>query len=257
MAKVIVVANQKGGVGKTTTAISMAGGIAARLRSTLLVDVDPQANATSGLGLSKENTGRSVYECLIGEKPAKDVIVPDVTEWLDVLPSDINLIGAEIELVSMFSRETKLKEALSPVRDSYDYVFIDSPPSLGLLTVNALVAADSIIIPMQCEYYALEGLTQLLKTIHLVRQVLNPALELEGVVLTMYDSRVKLSGQVVAEIRKFFGEKVYKSVIPRNVRLAEAPSYGKTIFNYDKSSRGANAYMKLVDEFCGMNGKTK
>ena len=173
------------------------------------------------------------------------------------MPSDINLIGAEIELVNMVSRETKLKEALSQIKNSYDYIFIDCPPSLGLLTVNALVAADSIIIPMQCEYYALEGLTQLLKTVHLLRQSLNPSLELEGVVLTMYDSRLKLGDQVIEEIKKFFGNKVYKSIIPRNVRLAEAPSYGKTIYSYDKSSKGADAYLKLVEEFCQRNGKTR
>jgi len=257
MSKTVVVANQKGGVGKTTTAISLASGIAATMRSVLLVDVDPQANATSGVGISKETGGRSIYECLIDDKKASDVICSSCAEWLEVLPSDINLIGAEIELVGMVSRETKLKEVISQVKNSYDYVIIDCPPSLGLLTINALVAADSILIPMQCEYYALEGLTQLLKTVHLIRQSLNPSLELEGVVLTMYDSRLKLGDQVVDDIRKFFGDKVYKSVIPRNVRLAEAPSYGKTIFAYDKSSKGAEAYMNLVKEFCARNGKTK
>ncbi|MEW6039977.1 MAG: AAA family ATPase [Elusimicrobiota bacterium] len=254
MGKTIVIANQKGGVGKTTTAINMAGGIAEKMHSVLLVDVDPQSNATSGIGLGKENSGKSVYECLIGEKQAKDSITVSSTEWLDVLPSDINLIGAEIELVSMFSRETKLRDVLTPVKDSYDYILIDCPPSLGLLTVNALVASDAILIPMQCEYYAMEGLTQLLKTIHLVRQALNPGLELEGVVLTMYDSRLRLDEQVIKEIRKCFGDKVYKTVIPRNVRLAEAPSYGKTIFQYDRSSKGAESYGKLVEEFCQRNG---
>ncbi|MFH0806826.1 MAG: AAA family ATPase [Elusimicrobiota bacterium] len=252
MGKIISVCNQKGGVGKTTTTINLAGSVAHLTKSVLLIDLDPQSNATSGLGFDKESVEKGVYNIIIDDVPPEESIVRTSVEFLDILPSNINLIGAEVELVNLPDRETKLKKALQSIKDSYDYIFIDCPPSLGLLTVNALTASESVLIPIQCEYYAMEGLTQLMKTIHLIRQSLNPHLELEGVLLTMFDGRMNLSNQVVKEVRKFFGNKVYKSVIPRNVRLAEAPSYGKPVFQYDSSSRGTEAYLNLAKEFLGL-----
>ncbi|MBU0952388.1 MAG: AAA family ATPase [Elusimicrobia bacterium] len=252
MGKIISVCNQKGGVGKTTTTINLAGSVAHLTKSVLLIDLDPQSNATSGLGFDKESVEKGVYNIIIDDVPPEESIVRTSVEFLDILPSNINLIGAEVELVNLPDRETKLKKALQSIKDSYDYIFIDCPPSLGLLTVNALTASESVLIPIQCEYYAMEGLTQLMKTIHLIRQSLNPHLELEGVLLTMFDGRMNLSNQVVKEVRKFFGNEVYKSVIPRNVRLAEAPSYGKPVFQYDSSSRGTEAYLNLAKEFLGL-----
>jgi len=249
MSKIITVCNQKGGVGKTTTVINLASWLATKCLSILLIDLDPQANATSGLGFNKNELEKSVYQSLVDGISASEIIKPTCVEWLDILPSKIDLIGAEVELVNTFARETKLKNAIEEIKNCYDYIFVDCPPSLGLLTVNALTAADSVLIPIQCEYYAMEGLTQLMKTIHLVRQALNPKLELEGVLLTMYDSRVNLSNQVVAEVRKFFGNKVYNTVIPRNIRLAEAPSYGKPVFLYDRYSKGAESYLSMTEEF--------
>ncbi len=248
MADIIAIANQKGGVGKTTTAINLSAALANLEAKVLLIDIDPQGNATSGLGLSKKDIKKCIYNALVDEMLVKDIIIQ--TRWpnLDVLPASIQLAGAEIELVSMVSREYKLKKALAPVVDSYDYVLIDCPPSLGLLTLNALNAADGILIPIQCEYYALEGLGQLMNTISLVRKHLNEALRIEGVVLTMYDIRTNLSEQVADEVRKYFKQYVYKTVIPRNVRLSEAPSYGQHIIEYDPKSKGAELYLALAGE---------
>jgi chromosome partitioning protein len=248
MAEIIAIANQKGGVGKTTTAINLSAALAKLEAKVLLIDIDPQGNATSGLGLSKKDIKKCIYNALVDEMQVKDIIIQ--TRWanLNVLPASIQLAGAEIELVSMVSREYKLKKALSPVAASYDYIIIDCPPSLGLLTLNALNAANGILIPIQCEYYALEGLGQLMNTISLVRKHLNEELRIEGVVLTMYDIRTNLSEQVADEVRNYFKQYVYKTVIPRNVRLSEAPSYGQHIIEYDPKSKGAELYLALAGE---------
>jgi len=248
MSEIIAIANQKGGVGKTTTAINLSAALAKLEAKVLLIDIDPQGNATSGLGLSKKDIKKCIYNALVDEVNVKDIIIK--TRWvnLDVLPASIQLAGAEIELVSMVSREYKLKKALSPIVGNYDYVIIDCPPSLGLLTLNALNAADGILIPIQCEYYALEGLGQLMNTISLVRKHLNEELRIEGVVLTMYDIRTNLSEQVADEVRNYFKQYVYKTVIPRNVRLSEAPSYGQHIIEYDPKSKGAELYLALARE---------
>ncbi len=248
MGKIIAIANQKGGVGKTTTAINLASCLAAAEYRTCLIDMDPQANSTSGLGVEKNKVETSIYDVLIGAKQLHEIITKTDLDYLDLAPSSISLVGAEVELVSMFSRETRLKSALAEVADLYSYIIVDCPPSLGLLTINALTAADSLIIPIQCEYYALEGLGQLMNTVKLVQEHLNPKLELEGVLLTMYDSRLNLSRQVSEEVRKHFQNKVYKTVIPRNVRLSEAPSFGKPIILYDILSAGAENYMSLTQE---------
>jgi len=249
MSHVIAIANQKGGVGKTTTAINLGASLAVAEKKTLVLDIDPQGNATSGLGLAEAGSRPTIYDVLIGQNALADAIVSEVHfPCLDVVPSTRDLVGAEIELVSAFSRETILRKALEPVRDAYDFVLVDCPPSLGLLTVNTLTAADSVLIPIQCEFYALEGLSQLLNTVRLVQRGLNPDLDVEGVLLTMYDQRLNLSKQVSEEAREYFGPKVYRSAIPRNVRLAEAPSFGQPIVLYDVLSSGAQAYLALAHE---------
>jgi len=248
MAKVFAVANQKGGVGKTTTAINLSASLAKLEAKTLLIDIDPQGNATSGLGLSKKEIKECIYNALIEDAPLENIILPSRWQNLDIVPATIQLAGAEIELVSLVSREEKLKKAIVPILEEYDYIVIDCPPSLGLLTLNAMNAAHGVIIPIQCEYYALEGLGQLMNTINLVRKHLNEHLIIEGVVLTMYDTRTNLSEQVAEEVRSYFKQYVYKTVIPRNVRLSEAPSYGKHILEYDPRSRGAELHLSLARE---------
>lgn len=248
MGRTIVIANQKGGVGKTTTAVNLSACLAVAEQRTLVVDIDPQANATSGLGVVVDDDGDCIYEVLMGGNPLRETILNTELSYLQLLPSHIRLIGAEVELIGTVARETKLQKALEGVKDEYQYVVIDSPPSLGLLTLNALTAADSIIIPIQCEYYALEGLGQLLNTIRLVQRRLNPNLKIEGVLLTMYDARVRLSKQVAEEARSFFKDRVCRTVIRRNVRLSEAPSFGKPIILYDALSVGAENYLNLAKE---------
>ncbi len=248
MNKVIAITNQKGGVGKTTTAINLSSCLAAAEHKTCLIDMDPQANSTSGVGLEKDNIELSIYDVLLGNRSIREVVLPTELNYLNIVPSSISLVGAEVELVSMMARETRLRTAVSHIYDDYEYIIIDCPPSLGLLTINTLTAADSIIIPIQCEYYAMEGLGQLMSTVKLVQENLNPGLQIEGVLLTMFDSRLNLSRQVSEEVRKHFNNKVYNTVISRNVRLSEAPSFGKPIILYDIMSTGAENYMSLTKE---------
>lgn len=248
MVKVIAVANQKGGVGKTTTAVNVAACLAKQGRKVLLIDSDPQGNATSGLGFDKRDVKKCIYDALINEVPMADTLKHTAYENLDVIPATIQLAGAEIELVSLMNREGRLKNALERIKHDYDYVIIDCPPSLGLLTINALTAASSVMIPVQCEFYALEGITMLMNTIQLVQRNLNPALKLEGVVMTMFDSRTNLAQDVVEEVKKYFKTKMYKTIVPRNVRLSEAPSHGMPVIDYDSKSKGAQVYMELAQE---------
>jgi len=247
MTRIISIANQKGGVGKTTTAVNLSACLAQRGKKVLLIDIDPQGNATSGLGV-ENHSENSVYDILVNDMKMSETIIPTVVKKLDICPANINLAGAEIELVSMVSRENRLKDAIDDIKDSYDYILIDCPPSLGLITLNAFTASDSVIVPIQCEYYALEGLGQLINTIKLVQKHLNSDLIIEGVILTMYDARTNLSTQVAREVEKYFGNKVFQTIIPRNIRLSEAPSHGLPITLYDNESKGAETYKKLAKE---------
>ena len=251
MAKIICIANQKGGVGKTTTSVNLAAFLAVAERRTLLVDMDPQGNAGSGVGIDKRNLTETVYDVLIDDADPAGIVLKTSFPYLDILPANSDLAGAELELVSIIGRELKLKHALATLVDSYDYILIDCPPSLGLLTVNAMTAAESVLIPLQCEFYAMEGLSQILKTIGLVQKGLNPSLKIEGILLTMFDARNNLSHQVSEEIRSHFKKETFTTVVPRNVRLSEAPSHGKPIILYDITSRGATSYMDLAKEIIG------
>lgn len=248
MSKIIAVANQKGGVGKTTTSVNLAASLAVAEHKTLLIDIDPQANASSGVGVDPNEAETTIYEILIDRQSADTGVQPTMLPFLEIIPSHINLVGAEIELIDSPQREFVLKQALKELHERYDYVIIDCPPSLGLLTLNSLAASDSILIPVQCEYYALEGLGKLLNTINIVRQHLNPRLDIEGVLLTMYDTRLRLSKQVAEEVRNYFGEKVFDTIISRNVRLSEAPSFGKPVILYDALSVGTQNYIDLAQE---------
>lgn len=257
MAKVIAIANQKGGVGKTTTAINLAASLAVLEYKVLLIDADPQANSTSGIGFELKNVKTSIYESILDEVSPQDIILNSEIKGLDLLPSHIDLVGAEIEMINQPNREKMMKLLIDKIRDNYDFIFIDCSPSLGLITVNSLTAADSVIIPVQCEYFALEGLGKLLNTIKIIQNRLNPELYIEGFLLTMYDSRLNLSNQVLEEVRKHFQQMVFETVIQRNVKLGEAPSYGKPIIMYDANSVGANNYLNLAREFLQKNDMTK
>ncbi|HAF95132.1 MAG: chromosome partitioning protein [Elusimicrobia bacterium GWC2_51_8] len=254
MAEIVSIANQKGGVGKTTTAINLAVALASFDYETLLIDFDPQSNSTSGLGVDITKKHSNIYDVLSGKAEIESAIKQTSVEWLDIVPTSHNLAGAEIELVNEYSREAVLKKALDKVRGMYKFIIIDCPPSLGLLTVNALNASDSVITPVQCEYYAMQGLAYFMNTVEKIRQALNPKLKVDGGIITMYDSRINLANQVKGEICKYYGDKLYKTIIPRNVRLAEAPSFGQSIFVYDPSSRGALAYKDLAIEFLSRRG---
>lgn len=254
MGKIIAIANQKGGVGKTTTTINLAASLAALEYKTLIVDADPQANSTSGLGFNPKEIENSIYECMVGGVTARDIILQSELEYLDLLPSHIDLVGAEVEMINLKNREEKMKEALRDVKNDYDFVIIDCSPSLGLITINSLTAADSVIIPVQCEYFALEGLGKLLNTIKIIQSRLNTNLEIEGILLTMYDLRVRLSNQVVDEVNSHFQQMVFSTIIPRNIRLSESPSFGIPAIAHDAESKGAVSYLNLAREILVKNG---
>ena len=253
MGKTIAIVNQKGGVGKTTSAVNLAAAVGLKGFKTLLVDIDPQGNTTSGLGVNKKNVSVSTYDLIVGGADAENAIIKTAFENLDLLASDMNLAGAEIELAELDNRAGRIKAALLPIKDKYDFIFLDCPPSLGLITINALSAVDSVLVPIQCEYYALEGLSQLMNTIRTVKRLYNSYIEIEGILLTMYDGRLNLTQQVVNEVKRFFPMKVYGTVIPRNVRLSEAPSFGQPVCYYDKNSKGSKAYEELASEFLKKN----
>lgn len=249
MGKAIALFNQKGGVGKTTTNVNLSACIAIKGKKVLIIDIDPQGNTTSGFGIDKNSTEYNIYDALMGDEDIKKCIVNTDYENIDIVPSNVQLAGAEIELTGMSEREYKFKRIINQIREGYDYIFVDCPPSLGLLTINSLTGVDSVIIPIQCEYYALEGVSQLMNTIQLIKKNLNPTLEIQGVVLSMFDGRTNLSIQVVDEVKRYFKGKVYRTIIPRNVRLAEAPSHGMPVIDYDPKSKGAEAYNELAEEF--------
>ena len=255
MAKVISIINQKGGVGKTTTAVNLAAAVGALGKKVLLADIDPQGNSTSGFGVEKRNITNSTYDMLINSVPVKDCLIKTKFENVSILPSDINLAGAEVEMIEIKNRESLLKKALVDVYEDFDFIFLDCPPSLGMITINALCASDSFLVPMQCEYYSLEGLAQLIATVRQVKRLYNPYIDMEGVVFTMYDGRLNLTQQVAAEVKKAFPKMVYSTAIPKNVRLSEAPSFGEPIMYYDRSSKGAKAYKEFAEEFLKRNKK--
>lgn len=257
MGKIIAISNQKGGVGKTTTAINLAASLAALEFKTLIVDADPQANSTTGLGLEPKHVKTGVYECMMDNLDAKDYVLPTEVEYLDILPANIDLVGLEVEFVEQEQREIQMKKVLSSCKDNYDFIIIDCSPSLGLITVNALVAADSVIIPVQCEYFALEGLGKLLNTISIIQKRLNPELGYEGILLTMYDMRINLSNQVVNEVKTHFENMVFDTIIPRNIRLSESPGFGIPVIAHDAQSKGATSYLSLAQEIIEKNGLTK
>lgn len=255
MAKTIAIVNQKGGVGKTTTAVNLAAALGLQKQKVLMVDIDPQGNCTSGYGIEKQNLEVSSYDILIDQEPAENAIIKTKFKNVDLLPASMDLAGAELELVDIPERQTRLKKALADVKENYDYILLDCPPSLGLITLNALTASDTFLVPIQCEYYALEGLSQLLNTVKTIKRLYNPSIDLEGVVLTMFDNRLNLTQQVVAEVKKYFPNKVFETAIPRNVRLSEAPSFGMPVLYYDRGSRGSMAYIALARELIKKNAK--
>ncbi|MCU0390286.1 MAG: AAA family ATPase [Thermoflexibacter sp.] len=257
MGKIIAIANQKGGVGKTTTAINLGASLAALEYKTLVVDADPQANSTSGLGMNPKEVRKSIYDCMINQINIKEVIIPSSFDYLDIIPSHIDLVGAEIEMINIKNREERMRESLQGIKDGYDFILIDCSPSLGLVTVNALTAADSVVVPVQCEYFALEGLGKLLNTIKIIQSRLNTELEIEGILLTMYDARLRLANQVVEEVGAHFKELVFKTIIPRNIRLSESPSFGLPAIAHDAESKGTQSYLNLAQEILDKNGIAK